>query len=85
MEADLIRGCVRIIENQNIIITHLQKTVDEYKEEKNKQKMKNRMRVEKSKLKKKKEQCVNLEGEGVMVEEINEVGDGGSILPGSLK
>ena len=78
MEADLIRGCVRIIENQNIIISNLQKSVDEYKEEKNRQKMKNRMRVEKSKLKKKKkEQCDNLEGEGVMVEEINEVGDGG--------
>ena len=38
MEAELIKGCMRIIESQNIIITNLHKTVDENKEEKNRQK-----------------------------------------------
>ena len=77
MEAELIKGCMRIIESQNIIITNLQKTVDENREEKNKQKMKNRMRVEKSKMKKKKEQCDSLKGEDLTAEKTSETGDEG--------
>lgn len=62
METELVKNCMKIIQSQNIIIENLQKNLDDYREEKNKQKMKNRLRVEKSKQKKKKEQCDELEG-----------------------